>query len=109
MTGHAEFHTDVVTPSAWDRRRPIARSIIEVRVRQSLWVTGTVGETTSTTFFGRPALRCQLDDGSGRIGLLFLGRSRVAGIEDGRRCTIKGTARGSGAGLVVGNPQFQIE
>jgi hypothetical protein len=100
---------EFLSVSTWDGPPPVARSIEVVRIRQPILVTGTIDRTNSTTYFGRPALRCRLDDGTGTIGLLFLGRSKVTGIADGCRCTISGTARGSGAGLVVWNPQFRLE
>ena len=52
---------------------------------------------------------CLLDDGTGEIGLLFLGPPSVAGMVVGTRCTVEGTARIAGGRLVVWNPLYRIE
>jgi hypothetical protein len=50
-----------------------------------------------------------LFDGSGEVGLLFLGRSSVPGIEVGARCTVEGTARMRSDRLVLWNPIYRLE
>ncbi|GEM_PF-3369441 len=53
--------------------------------------------------------RCTLDDGSGQVDLLFLGRNRVPGLVVGARCHIEGTARLEHGRLTVWNPLYRLE
>jgi len=53
--------------------------------------------------------RCVLDDGTGQIDLLFLGRDRVPGLSVGARCHIEGTARMDHGRLTVWNPLYRLE
>ena len=59
---------------------------------------------------GAPAgYRCVLDDGTGRIDLLFLGRHEVPGLGVGARCHVEGTARMDHGRLTVWNPLYRLE
>ena len=55
------------------------------------------------------AYRCVLDDGTGRIDLLFLGRRDVPGLGVGARCHVEGTARMDHGRLTVWNPLYRLE
>jgi hypothetical protein len=54
-------------------------------------------------------LEADLDDGTGRIMLVFLGRTTIGGIEAGRRITIEGTVSASHGHHVVLNPLYELE
>jgi RecG-like helicase len=99
---------DLIKESYWGGR-PIARQIAEVRPRSRVVVTGTV-RTTETVTVGRSAsYRVVLRDDTGELDLLFLGRSTVAGIGVGTRCSVEGTAQLRGGRLVVWNPLYKLE
>ncbi len=97
------------TTSGYWGGRPVAHKISETVPRGRVVVSGVIYSTEVTQDHGTTSYECLLDDGTGEIGLLFLGRRRVAGIVVGTRCTIEGTARLEGRRLVVWNPLYRIE
>ena len=101
--------SDEFTDSDWWGGRPVARKIAEAVPRGRVVVTGVIYSTEVTQQHGAPSYECLMDDGTGEIGLLFLGRRSVAGIVVGTRCTVEGTARIEGGRLVVWNPLYRIE
>ena len=50
-----------------------------------------------------------LDDGTGELGLLFLGQRCVAGMVVGTRRMVEGPATMADGRLVVWNPLYRIE
>ncbi len=59
-----------------------------------------------------PALsgfRCVLDDGTGQVDLLFLGRRSISGLVVGAHCHDEGTARMERGRLTVWNPLYELE
>lgn len=89
--------------------RPVARKIAEAIPRGRVVVTGVVYSSEVVDVHGTPSYLCLLDDGTGELGLLFLGRRRVAGMVVGTRCTVEGTARMADGRLIVWNPFYRIE
>ena len=89
--------------------RPIAHKITDAIPRSRLVVTGTIRAVNVTDRYSTFSTLCLLDDGTGEIGLLFLGRRHVGGIAVGTRCTIEGTARMTDGRLIVWNPLYRIE
>jgi len=55
------------------------------------------------------AYACLLTDGTGELGLVFLGRPDVPGLVPGVCCTVDGTARMVSGSLVVWNPRYRFE
>lgn len=96
------------TAACWGGR-PVARRIVDAVSRGRVVVTGVIYSIQVTEDRGTPSYECLLDDGTGELGLLFLGRRRVAGIMIGTRCTVEGTARMEGGRFVVWNPLYRIE
>jgi len=88
---------------------PIARRASDAGPRQLVQITGTVTRCDTLSVHGVESLYCTLDDGSGDLDLLFLGRPTVPGIGVGTRCSARGTARSEQGRLVVWNPWYQIE
>jgi RecG-like helicase len=88
---------------------PVARRIAGAVGRGRIVVTGAVTCTETTSHGGSPAYRCEIDDGTGVIAVLFLGRPAVAGLVEGARCTIEGTVQQDKDGLVVWNPRYRLE
>ena len=52
--------------------------------------------------------RCVLDDGTGRIDLLFVGRDQVPGLVPSARCDVEGTARMEHGRLTPRNPLYRL-
>jgi predicted extracellular nuclease len=86
----------------------VARTIADARARRRLVVTGSIRgvRVQRDTVLQFDA---DLDDGTGRIMLVFLGRAAIGGIEPGRRVTIEGTVTASHGHHVVLNPLYQLE
>ena len=55
-----------------------------------------------------PTLEILLEDASGRISALFMGRRGIAGIECGGRLAIEGTPVASERGLTLYNPVYDL-
>ncbi|MGC8463529.1 MAG: DNA-binding protein [Acidimicrobiales bacterium] len=92
--------------------RPVVRRLADAAPRCRVVATGTICDTrTARTGALGPAgsFRCELDDGTGHIGLVFLGRPHVPGLTVGVRCTVEGTARSDRGELVLWNPLYRLE
>ena len=89
--------------------RPIARKISDAVPRGRVVVSGVIERTRLLTAHGTTSYECTLDDGTGQVTLVFLGRRTVAGLVAGARCTIEGTGRMEWDRLVVWNPLYRIE
>jgi hypothetical protein len=89
--------------------RPVATTIAVTTSRQRVVVTGTIRSSRTFPLGSGVAFACRLTDGTGEIGLIFLGRRSVPAMVPGARCTIEGTARMMDGCLVVWNPKYQFE
>ena len=97
------------TPDPWWGGRQVARRCADAAPRARVVVTATVTGTEITDIHGAPSLSCTMDDGSGTLVAVFLGRSRVAGFDVGARCTIEGTVQAGDPFPTVWNPLYRIE
>ena len=85
--------------SAFTRSRvAVAGTIVSIR--------GSVEGTGRSMSLG---YRCVLDDRTGRIDLLFLGRDRMPGLSVGARCHVEGTARMDHGRLTVWDPLYRLD
>jgi RecG-like helicase len=100
--------TEFTSASEWGGR-PVARVIADARPRGRIVVTGTVVEVATIRVGHVISYRCLLDDGTGQVGLLFIGRNAIPGLVVGTRCTVEGTVRREDNGLVVWNPLYRLE
>jgi hypothetical protein len=69
------------------------------------------GQVISLTFQPKgatPALVARVNDGTGTIGLVFLGRTEVPGIEAGRRLVATGTVADDNGLPVIFNPSYEL-
>ncbi len=101
-------HSEFTESDTWGGR-PVARKISETLPRERLVVSGVIHSTATTVHHGAPAFECTLDDGTGQIELLFLGRRNVAGLAAGTGCTVEGTATMMEGRPAVWNPLYRIE
>jgi len=88
---------------------PVAHTVATARPRGRVVVTGTIRATRVVDRGSGPAYRCTLDDGTGQLDLVFVGRRVVPGLRAGVRCTVEGTILGRGGRLEVWNPRYRIE
>jgi hypothetical protein len=56
-----------------------------------------------------PTLELVLDDGTGQVSALFMGRRGIAGVECGGRLAIEGTPVASDRGLTLYNPAYDLK
>ena len=71
-------------------------------------VSGALVDAAALSISGCPACRYTLDDGTGQVDLLFLGRVMVAGLEVGRRCAAEGAVAERDGRTVIWNPRYQL-
>ncbi len=88
--------------------RPIARRIADVAARRRVVVSATVVDAQRCIWRGSGAQAFELDDGTGRLTIVFGGLRSVPGMGIGARCTVEGTALADERGLVLWNPFYQF-
>lgn len=99
---------DLPDPDSCDRR-PVTRSVAGACPRARLVLTGRIVRHTEKRSSPTRSALYTLDDGTGTVDLVFLGRPVVAGLCPGTRCTVEGTALLSDGRLQIWNPRYRIE
>lgn len=89
--------------------RSVAGKVSEAGPRVRLVATGNICGFSLIDIGGSRSASYRLDDGTGQVDLVFLGRPRVAGLSCGTRLTIEGTCRMEQGKLTVWNPLYRIE
>ncbi len=87
----------------------MAQRVADAQPRGRVVVTGTIVASSTTVLGGGVSYCCVLSDGSGEIGLLFIGRRAVPGLVVGARCTVEGTARMGSGQLELWSPLYRLE
>jgi hypothetical protein len=87
---------------------PEVSAIADARARVPGRFEGDVRRIRIHSLASTPTLELQLDDGSGRISALFMGRRGISGIECGRRLAIEGTPVAGERGLTLYNPAYDL-
>jgi RecG-like helicase len=83
---------------------PIAAAAWRSRVR----VAGRVKSIRVPTKTSTPSLECTLVDPSGAILLVFQGRRRIPGIQQGARLVAQGTVGAWEGRLAILNPDYEL-
>jgi len=98
-------------PTSGDRwgGRPVARRIADVRARRRVVVTASVVDAQRCIWRGSGAQAFGLDDGTGRLTVVFGGLRSIPGMVPGARCTVEGTALSDERGIVLWNPFYRFE
>jgi RecJ-like exonuclease len=78
------------------------------RVRDRVHLRGTVQAITLSPEIDKGGLDVDLDDGTGRITLVWMGRRLIPGIDVGRRIDVWGTLTISEGRRVIFNPAYQL-
>ena len=89
--------------------RPVARRIADAGARQRVVVTGEVVDARPGNLAWIGAQYFTVEDGTGRITIVFGGLLPIPGTTEGVRCTVEGTALADGQGIALWNPWYRIE
>jgi hypothetical protein len=87
-----------------DEVTPIGEARARVRAR----FEGEIRRIRIQPLAAVPTLVVMLDDGTGRVSALFMGRRGIAGVECGRRLAIEGTPVAGERGLTLYNPAYEL-
>lgn len=82
--------------------------IAEVEWRRPARVEGRVRSVRVQPRAGVPTLECTLVDETGGLGVIFLGRRRIAGIRPGQRLVVEGMAGAHHGRLAMIDPYYEI-
>ena len=81
----------------------------EARRGAVVTVTGRLSAVVYNPRVTVPTLEAELFDGSAAIGLVWLGRRRIAGVEPGRRLTARGRVGVHDGRLAIYNPWYELQ
>jgi len=76
--------------------------------REVVRLRGTLRTVTLRPRGGVPALEADLDDGTGVITLVWLGRRRIAGIAPGRSVQVQGRIGVQEGQRILYNPRYEL-
>lgn len=93
---------------AQDAEAAGCQQIERARVRERVHLRGTVQAITLSPEIDKGGLDVELDDGTGRITLVWMGRRLIPGIEVGRKIDVWGTLTISAGRRVIFNPAYQL-
>jgi len=82
--------------------------IADAQPRASARIAGRVVAVRVEALDAAPQFGVQLDDGTGRIDAIFMGRRFVPGIEPGAHVAIEGTVCSSQALPRMFNPRYEL-
>jgi hypothetical protein len=85
-----------------------AISIAEAPEREHVVVNGVLRTVTLRPRGGVPALEAELDDGSGVITIVWLGRRRISGVDPGRSVSVAGCIGRQGGVPIMFNPRYEL-
>jgi RecG-like helicase len=71
-------------------------------------VSGTVGAVVIAPIGAAQTLEAELEDGTGRVSLLWLGRRQVLGVRPGRRLQACGRITRRDGRNVIFNPDYTL-
>lgn len=85
-----------------------AVAIANAPERERVVVNGVLHTVTLRPRGGVPALEAELEDGSGAITIVWLGRRRIAGVDPGRSVTVTGCIGRQGGVPIMFNPRYEL-
>lgn len=85
-----------------------ALTVAEAPDRERVRIEGTLQTVTLRPRGGVPALEAELDDGTGVITLIWLGRRRIVGVGPGRRVAVEGRIGRHEGTRVLYNPRYEL-
>ncbi len=93
------------------RRENVARATVkveDVEDRERAKLCGRLKTVTLRPRGGVPALEAELDDGTGSVIVIWLGRRRIVGIDPGVSMSIEGRIGTQGQQRVIYNPRYEL-
>jgi RecG-like helicase len=84
------------------------QQIRNAKVRERVHLRGTVQAITLSPEIDKGGLDVELEDGTGSITLVWMGRRLIPGIDVGRRIDVWGTLTISARRRVIFNPSYQL-
>jgi hypothetical protein len=85
-----------------------AVSVADAPDRERVTLRGSLRTVTLRPRAGVPVLEAELNDGTGVITILWLGRRRIAGIEPGRSIEVQGRIGAHEGVRVMYNPRYEL-
>ena len=89
-------------------RKSDTTSIADAPDRERVKLRGSLSTVTLRPRAGVPALEAELNDGSGVITIVWLGRRRIAGIEPGRMIAVEGRIGAHEGTRLMYNPRYEL-
>jgi DNA/RNA endonuclease YhcR with UshA esterase domain len=86
----------------------VVQCISDVAARSRVVVTGNVTSAKTIALGASTAYECGIEDGTGDLSLVFVGRTHVPGLVSGAVCTAEGTARMVRGHLEIWNPLYEL-
>src|SRR3954451_8099678 len=83
-------------------------SIADAPDRERVKLRGALRTVTLRPRAGVPALEAELNDGTGVITVVWLGRRRIGGIEPGRSIEVEGRIGAHEGIRVLYNPRYEL-
>ncbi len=83
-------------------------TIADAPDRQVVELRGTLRTVTLRPRGGVPALEAELDDGSGVLTIVWLGRRRIAGISPGQSMRVGGRIGNHDGVRIMYNPRYEL-
>ena len=83
-------------------------TIADAPDRELVSLRGTLRTVTLRPRGGVPALEAELDDGSGILTIVWLGRRRIAGIGPGRSLQVQGRIGVHEGTRIIYNPRYEL-
>ena len=83
-------------------------SIADAPDRERVTLRGSLRTVTLRPRAGVPALEAELNDGTGVITVVWLGRRRIAGIEPGRAIEVEGRIGAHEGARIMYNPRYEL-
>jgi RecG-like helicase len=83
-------------------------AIADAPEREKVTVSGVLRTVTLRPRGGVPALEAELDDGSGVITVVWLGRRRISGVDPGRSVTVVGCIGRQSEVPLMFNPRYEL-
>jgi hypothetical protein len=88
--------------------RPVAKFVADAVDRGRVLVRGSICKTETVRLGKSFAYECLLEDSTGTLALVFVGRQSVPGMTVGSSCVAEGTARSAHGRLEVWNPLYRL-
>lgn len=80
----------------------------ELSGRGRVIVAGALRSVTLRPRAGVPALEAEINDGTGALSVIWLGRREIGGVETGRWIRVEGLVACSGGRKVIYNPRYEL-